>query len=354
VAPGAEHGVLVQLSMSRRELRALPIDVAEATSHNQCSMYRALSEGKVTEIHAINAAVASVGAKLGVPSPVNETLAKLISGISDLRMKQEPIARPSAVQLVTVDQVRAWVRQQRRNGFKIGFVPTMGALHDGHLSLVSALRDAGCDVVIASVFVNPKQFGPTEDLDIYPRDPDGDCRKLEAAGADAVWLPTVNDIYPDDFTTEVKVMGPLTQHLCGASRPQFFQGITTVVTKLLCTIAPDAAAFGEKDFQQLAVIRQLVKDLGLGVDIVGVPIHREADGLAMSSRNLRLSPADRRQAPMLFRALEAARKSFQSGEQRPGELEETVRQTVLAGTNMRVDYISVRPPLPLASHRSRQ
>ena len=201
----------------------------------------------------------------------------------------------------TIDTLRRWRADAPG---PVGLVPTMGALHAGHLSLVAAARQRSASVV-ASVFVNPLQFGPGEDLDAYPRDLEADLDQLRAAGVDAVFAPSVADFVPDDLATTVSVAG-LTEGLEGASRPGHFAGVATIVTKLLHVVAPDLAVFGEKDFQQLAVIRRMVADLDLPVDIVGRPIVRDDDGLALSSRNVYLSADERGRALRLSRALHAA------------------------------------------------
>jgi pantoate--beta-alanine ligase len=185
----------------------------------------------------------------------------------------------------------------RTRGERVGLVPTMGALHDGHLALVRAAQ-AECDRVVASIFVNPKQFAPTEDLGSYPRREAADLELLRSAGVDLVFIPAVDEMYPPDFATLVRVSG-LTEGLCGAHRSGHFDGVTTVVTKLLIQALPDAAYFGEKDYQQLMVVRQLARDLDIPVHITGVATVREADGLALSSRNAYLSPEERRIAPNL-------------------------------------------------------
>jgi pantoate--beta-alanine ligase len=197
----------------------------------------------------------------------------------------------------TVADLRAQVAQYRRSGASVGLVPTMGALHDGHLTLVrSAKLDSAR--VIATIFVNPKQFGPTEDLSRYPRDEAADVAMLKEVGADLLFAPDLGEMYPEGFSTSVSV-GGISQHLEGVSRPQFFNGVATVVTKLLLQVVPDRAYFGEKDFQQLQVVRRMVRDLNIPVAIVAVPTIRESDGLAMSSRNRYLSPAQRKIASAL-------------------------------------------------------
>ena len=197
--------------------------------------------------------------------------------------------------------LRDTVRQWRAEGHSIALVPTMGAIHDGHVSLVTAAR-ARCDRVIVSLFVNPKQFGTGEDIDTYPADEARDADLLAKAGVDLLFAPAPGEIYPPGFSTTVEVTG-LTAGLCGAFRPGHFAGVATVVTKLLLQAAPDLAVFGEKDFQQLQVIRRLVRDLDIDVEILGAPTVRESDGLAISSRNAYLSADERAQAPALNQAL---------------------------------------------------
>lgn len=240
--------------------------------------------------------------------------------------------------LTTPAQVRAWVGSHHRQGRTVALVPTMGALHDGHLTLVrEGLRRA--DVAAVSIFVNPTQFGPNEDLARYPRDPDGDRRLCEGAGATAAYLPSVEAVYPKGFQTQVTVR-EVSQGLCGARRPGHFEGVATVVTKLLATFRPDVALFGEKDFQQLQVIRALNRDLDLGVEIVGVPTVREADGLAMSSRNRYLSADDRRRALSLSKALFGAQAAAAKGERTADVLVGEMRR-VLAEAKVREDYVEV-------------
>ena len=197
-------------------------------------------------------------------------------------------------------------------GERIAVVPTMGALHAGHMALIEA-AGSQADKVIATIFVNPLQFGPAEDLARYPRQEDADFELLEAHGCDAVWLPTIEDIYPPGFATTVSVAG-VSDRWDGEARPGHFAGVATVVAKLLIAVKPDVALFGEKDFQQLAVIRRVVTDLGLPVEIVGVPTVRDADGLALSSRNAYLTPEQRVQALALPKALDEARAAIESGE----------------------------------------
>ncbi|TDQ84563.1 pantothenate synthetase [Dongia mobilis] len=215
-----------------------------------------------------------------------------------------------------VADLRAQIHAWRAGGETIGLVPTMGALHDGHLSLVAAARRDNTRTV-ATIFVNPTQFAPHEDLAAYPRDPAGDAAKLGAASCDLLFAPEIGEMYPDGFATSVAVSG-LTRHLCGATRPGHFGGVATIVTKLLLQALPDRAYFGEKDFQQLQVIRRLVRDLDIPVKVVGVPTLREADGLAMSSRNRYLSAEDRTMAAQLPRTLrESAARIASGGEVAP-------------------------------------
>jgi pantoate--beta-alanine ligase len=221
-------------------------------------------------------------------------------------------------------------------GASIGFVPTMGYLHAGHVSLMDAARTE-CDVVVASIFVNPTQFGPNEDLDAYPRDPEGDAEACRNAGVDVLWMPPVADVYDPDHSTTVHVDG-LTNTLCGRSRPGHFDGVTTIVTKLFNLVQPTHAYFGEKDFQQLAVIRRMVRDLDMPLEVVGMPIVREPDGLAMSSRNAYLSPDERRAALVLSRALGAVRRAFEGGERRVATLRTILGDTLAAEPLARTDY----------------
>ena len=233
-----------------------------------------------------------------------------------------------------------WSGQARGAGARIALVPTMGALHDGHLALIAEGRRRASHVV-ATIFINPLQFNSSADLDRYPRTEAADLVKLEAARCDAVWLPTVDEIYPPGFATAVSVRG-LSDRWEGEFRPGHFDGMATVVTKLLIAVAPDAAIFGEKDWQQLAIVRQLVRDLGLGVDIVGFPTVREADGLAMSSRNALLSPDQRARAVALPNALMEARAAIASGEYiLVSTLIAVAKAKLIAGCVASVDYLAL-------------
>jgi pantoate--beta-alanine ligase len=207
--------------------------------------------------------------------------------------------------------VREAVADARAEGRSIGLVPTMGALHEGHLSLVRGAVE-GCDFVVVSIFVNPTQFGPDEDLDSYPRDLEGDAAKVEELGADLVFAPSPNEMYAPNACTTVSV-DVLTEGLCGAHRPGHFDGVTTVVCKLLNIVTPDRAYFGRKDYQQLTVIRRMVRDLDMPVEVIGLPTVREEDGLALSSRNEYLSERERAAAPKLHEALEAGAEAARDG-----------------------------------------
>lgn len=220
----------------------------------------------------------------------------------------------------------------------VGFVPTMGFLHAGHISLVAAAR-AECGHVIASIFVNPTQFGPNEDLAKYPRDLPRDLALLETAGVDLVWTPTVEVMYPTRFQTWVQVEA-LTRRLEGEVRPAHFRGVTTVVAKLFNAVGPDKAYFGQKDAQQAAVVRRMTKDLDFPIEIVVCPTLREPDGLAMSSRNTYLSPAERQAATILFRALSAAKSAYDSGERNAEKLRALVSSTVASEPLAKLHYVS--------------
>ena len=220
----------------------------------------------------------------------------------------------------------------------VGFVPTMGYLHAGHLSLARRAKEE-CASAVASIFVNPTQFGPGEDLSKYPRDLARDLSLLESVGVDLVWTPTPEVMYPSEFQTWVEVEG-LTRPLEGELRPGHFRGVTTVVAKLFNAVGPDKAYFGQKDAQQAAVIRRMTKDLDFPIEIVVCPTLREADGLAMSSRNTYLNPEERQAATVLFRALSAARSAYDSGERAAEKLRVLVRDTVAAEPLARLQYVS--------------
>ncbi len=245
------------------------------------------------------------------------------------------------IHIDSIPAMQAQARTWRQEG-SLGFVPTMGALHAGHLSLVAAAR-ARCDRVVASVFVNPTQFGPNEDLASYPRTLEADSQLLRAAGCDALFTTTPPEIYPEGYASWVTVEGPLSEGLCGANRPGHFRGVTTVVLKLLQIVSPSDAFFGQKDRQQLLLIQRMARDLHLEPLIHGCPIVREPDGLALSSRNAYLSPEERGRALALSRGLRAAQAAFRGGEVDPGALAEVVRAQ-LASAGLSEDYVSVVDP----------
>ncbi|WP_374311161.1 pantoate--beta-alanine ligase [Dongia sp.] len=250
-----------------------------------------------------------------------------------------------------VADLRARIAVFRKAGHTVGLVPTMGALHEGHLALVQRAK-AENDRVVATIFVNPTQFGPTEDLSAYPRDEAGDVARLAGADCDLLFAPDVTEMYPRGFSTSVTVSG-ITTHLDGVARPGHFGGVATIVSKLLLQSLPDRAYFGEKDFQQLQVIRCLARDLDMPVEIVGVPTVREADGLALSSRNRYLSPSERKQAAMLPQILaETARQLASADDAAPILAAATAR--LLQGGFARVDYVALCDEATLAPIASAQ
>ena len=235
-------------------------------------------------------------------------------------------------------KLNQFIETQKRAGRKVGFVPTMGALHDGHLALVDAVG-AKCDVVVVSIYVNPTQFAPHEDFDAYPRDTTRDMAMLESRGVAAVYLPQTQEIYPAGTCTRVRVEG-LSDLLDGVFRPHFFYGVSDVVARLFAHVTPDIAAFGEKDFQQLQIIRRMVLDMGWPIDILGVPTQREPDGLAMSSRNVYLTEAERAIAPTLNNTLTQAKGRILAGADIAAS-ENAARLTLLAAGFDTVDYVSI-------------
>jgi pantoate--beta-alanine ligase len=236
--------------------------------------------------------------------------------------------------------MRARAEDVRRDGLRIAVVPTMGYLHDGHLSLLRAAR-AAADVVILTIFVNPTQFGPREDLSRYPRDEAGDVAKARTCGVDLAFCPEAAAMYPAGHQTFIEVRD-LQQPLCGASRPGHFAGVATVVTKLFNLTRPHVAFFGQKDYQQLAIIRRMVRDLDLGVEIVGLPIVREPDGLALSSRNVYLSADERKAALALPAALAAAEAAVRAGERLPDAVVAAARAPLERDRRIRIDYVELR------------
>lgn len=242
----------------------------------------------------------------------------------------------------TISQVRDQVRQWRREGLTVGLVPTMGYLHEGHGSLVGKAAE-DCDRVVASVFVNPTQFAPGEDLDSYPRDFERDCEILEKQGCSMVFHPSVDEMYPDGngrTDTYIEILNDMPKQLCGRTRPNHFRGVCTVVGKLFNIVLPDKAYFGEKDAQQLAIIRRMVRDLSYGIEIVGCPIVREPDGLAKSSRNIHLKPDERKAAAVLYRSLKIAEEMASDGEKSSKAVTDAVRAEIEKEPLAEVEYVS--------------
>jgi pantoate--beta-alanine ligase len=236
--------------------------------------------------------------------------------------------------------MRARTEDLRRDGRRIAVVPTMGALHEGHLQLLRTAR-ARADIVILTIFVNPTQFGPNEDLARYPRDEAGDLAKARACGIDLAFCPDASAMYPAGAQTFIEVR-ELQKPLCGASRPGHFAGVATIVSKLFHITNPHLAVFGEKDYQQLAIIRRMVRDLDFGIEILGVPIVREADGLAMSSRNAYLSADQRKTALSLSKGLAAAEAAVKAGERDGGQIVAAARALIEAEPGARIDYVELR------------
>jgi pantoate--beta-alanine ligase len=245
----------------------------------------------------------------------------------------------------TIDDVCTASREARSKGKRLGFIPTMGALHEGHLSLVRAAR-AQCDVVAVSIFVNPLQFGPSEDLAKYPRTFEPDRDLLEKEAVDILFAPTLEEMYPAGAVTYVTVEG-LSEKLCGKSRPGHFRGVTTVVAKLFHIVEPDAAFFGQKDAAQAAIIRRMVLELNMPVEIVVCPIVREPDGLAMSSRNAYLGPQERKSALALHRALTQVKNRFDQGERNAAILIEAGKLVIAQEPSVRLDYFEIVDPTTL-------
>ena len=240
----------------------------------------------------------------------------------------------------TVAELRAEVAAAKKANLSIGLVPTMGALHEGHASLIKAAH-AENDFVVVSVFVNPTQFGPNEDLDAYPHTLEADCRLAEAMGADVVFAPSPKEMYPSEDMTWVEVTGEVTKVLCGRSRPIHFRGVTTVVSKLFNLAQPDRAYFGQKDAQQVEVLKRMVKDLFFNLELRVMPIIREADGLAKSSRNTYLSEQEHQAALVLSRSLQHAEESFAAGERNAAVLIEQVRKEIEAEPMSNIDYVEI-------------
>lgn len=238
-----------------------------------------------------------------------------------------------------VNDVRSLVKEWKAKGLKVGFVPTMGYLHEGHESLIRKASEEN-DRVVVSIFVNPIQFGPKEDLSTYPRDLDRDSKLCERSGADIIFHPENEEMYFKDFSTFVDMSG-LTAGLCGKSRPNHFRGVCTVVTKLFNIVSPDRAYFGEKDAQQLAVIKRMVRDLNIDIEIIGCPIVREKDGLAKSSRNTYLSIEERKAATILNKSLMLSKEKIQLGERNSEVIIEIIKEIINSEKLARVDYIEI-------------
>ena len=239
-----------------------------------------------------------------------------------------------------IAQLREIIVSEKKQGRKIALVPTMGFLHRGHLALIEQAKKTGAFVVV-SIFVNPLQFGPNEDLSRYPRDLERDARLVEEAGVDALFYPTVEEMYPRPMVTFVEV-GELDTMLCGATRPGHFRGVATVVSKLFHIVQPDMAFFGQKDYQQYLIIERMVRDLNFPIEICPVPIVREEDGLAMSSRNIFLTSEQRQEALILSKSLKEAEISILSGQRSAEEIERQLREKITLGSHGMIDYVEVR------------
>lgn len=251
----------------------------------------------------------------------------------------------------TIAQVRAQVKEWKEQGLTVGLVPTMGYLHEGHASLVDKAVSM-CDRVVASDFVNPTQFGPNEDLESYPRDFDRDCALLEEHGCSMVFHPSVEEMYAPDAATFVEILSDMPKQLCGKTRPIHFRGVCTVVSKLFNIVTPDKAFFGQKDAQQLAIIRRMVRDMSYGIEIVGCPIVREADGLAKSSRNTYLSAEERKAALVLSKAVFFGEKLVREGETDADKLVSAMKACIEAEKLAKIDYVSAVDAVTMESvHR---
>lgn len=247
----------------------------------------------------------------------------------------------------TVAEMQNWCWEKKRQGKTIGIVPTMGYLHEGHLSLVREAR-SNCDLTVVSIFVNPIQFGVGEDFEDYPRDLAKDSSLLEQAGVDALFAPTIREMYPPGYNSYVEVTGEITGKLCGRSRPGHFRGVTTVVSKLFNICLPDVAYFGQKDAQQVMIIEKMVQELNFPLRIVRVPIVREADGLAMSSRNVYLSSELRSQALVLSQSLQKARETILGGEKDAAKIKSLLRETINTSSEANIDYAEIYDAVDLA------
>jgi len=251
--------------------------------------------------------------------------------------------KQKTVVVSTIDEIKKLTNAFR--GGTLGLVPTMGYLHDGHMNLVKQSLNK-CNHTVVSIFINPRQFSPSEDLDIYPNNLSGDIEKLESIGVDVLFYPNRDTIYPEGFKTNIQVDG-ITQHLCGKSRPELFKGVATVVLKLFNIVRPQHAFFGEKDWQQLAVIETMTRDLNLDVHIHRVPLIREPDGLAMSSRNSNLSPEERKKALSLSRSLNDSKEKINRGITSSKQLRQNIKSIIAAESGTQIDYISICDPISL-------
>ncbi len=238
-----------------------------------------------------------------------------------------------------IEEIKQLIREKKKVGLKIGFVPTMGYLHDGHLELMRQAKRE-CDFVAVSIFVNPIQFGEGEDYDTYPRDLSRDTELAGSAGADVIFAPSVTEMYPRGYASFVEVNN-LTEKLCGLARPGHFRGVTTVVTKLFNVVEPDIAYFGKKDAQQVLIIKKMVQDLNMNLKIATVPTVRESDGLAMSSRNSYLSPAERKAAPVLYKSLKLAQELIESGEKDTEKVLNVLNSVIKEEPLAEIDYVEV-------------
>lgn len=242
--------------------------------------------------------------------------------------------------ITTISELRDYLREQRSQGKTVGLVPTMGFLHEGHLSLIREARK-GNNIVVVSDFVNPTQFGPDEDFDTYPRNIERDTKLAKDAGADVIFHPSVDEMYPADSSTFVEVEGDITKVLCGASRPTHFKGVTTVVSMLFNIVQPDRAYFGQKDAQQAAVLIKMINDLHMNIELITCPIVRESDGLAMSSRNTYLSAEKRKQAVVLNQALKAGKDAFEKGEKKASKLMKIITDKINEMPLAEIDYVNI-------------
>jgi len=240
----------------------------------------------------------------------------------------------------SIKAMQDWCQEQKRGGKTIGLVPTMGYLHQGHMALVREARRS-CDIVVVSIFVNPIQFGVGEDFEDYPRDLEKDSQLLEQGAVDAIFAPSIKEMYPSNYGSFVEVVAEMTKKLCGQSRPGHFRGVTTVVSKLFHICSPDRAFFGQKDAQQVMIIEKMVEELNFPLTIVRVPIVREEDGLALSSRNVYLSAEQRKQALVLSRSLQAARELIESGEKNAAEVKKLLEKTIKSSPEANIVYTEI-------------